>query len=227
MNRQEAQELLPWFVNGTLSEDESRAVQAFIDTGEIKTSEIDELALFAETICEQDSHEPAYDPKILQNAMAQLDDVVQETADEPLLVRESLQQKPEKPSLLQRLIDAMQWQQTPTLARAALGAQFAAVLALAVFVAMPLDRADDGQPGSYQVVAGAAPAADFTIAFASGTSEMALRELLVSLDALIVDGPNSLGMYHIAITEESNLADIQQKLQNSALTTYVQPAAQQ
>jgi hypothetical protein len=43
MNRQEAQELLPWFVAGTLNEDESRAVQAFIDSGEISKAELNEL----------------------------------------------------------------------------------------------------------------------------------------------------------------------------------------
>ena len=49
MTRQEAEDLLPWFVNGTLSHEESRAVQAFIDSGEISQQEVEEVRLFAET----------------------------------------------------------------------------------------------------------------------------------------------------------------------------------
>ena len=111
------------------------------------------------------------------------------------------------------------------MAKLALGAQFAALLALAVIVATP----ESTGPGTeYQVVSGteAATPADLTIAFAPQTSESAVREMLIGLDAQIVGGPNSLGMYDIALPEGADLSAIQQQLQAHELTTYVQPAAQ-
>ena len=73
MNKQEAQELLPWFVAGTLSAEESRAVQAFVDSGEIASGELDEYALFAEAVQEQTEHEPVFRQTLLNDVMQQLD----------------------------------------------------------------------------------------------------------------------------------------------------------
>ena len=88
MTRQEAEELLPWFVNGTLSREESRAVQAFIDSGEISQQEVEEVRLFAETIQEQSAEEPAFNPGIFEGVMAKLDTVEQEAVDTPVIVPE-------------------------------------------------------------------------------------------------------------------------------------------
>lgn len=226
MNRQEAEELLPWFVAGTLSDDESRAVQAFIDSGEISKAELNEVALFAETVSEQSAHEPAYNPAILQNAMTELDTIVQEPAEEPVIVREPVAE----PGLFERLKDFFRWDETPAMAKVAIGAQFAAVLALAVFVASP----DNGgaffsrNTGDYEVVSGTTTAAraDLTLAFTPGISLDEVTALLTTVEGRIVDGPNSLGMYSIALPEGADLDAARATLEASALTTFVQPAAQ-
>lgn len=224
MNRQEAQELLPWFVAGTLNEQEARAVQAFIDSGEISNAELDELNMFAVAVDEQTADEPAYNPAILNNAMAQLDATQQEAADEPLVVSEAESQRP---GFFASLLERLQWSQTPSMAKLAMGAQFAAVLALAIAVAMP--GGQDTSEAAYEVVSGSATAlqADLTIAFAPDTSEAAARALLLELDAQIVAGPNSLGMYSIALPADTDLAQTQTQLSADALITYVQPAAAQ
>ena len=69
MNRREAQELLPWHIAGTLSAEESQVVQAFIDSGEISSSEVEELSMFAETVASVGEQEPVYNPAILQRAI--------------------------------------------------------------------------------------------------------------------------------------------------------------
>jgi hypothetical protein len=219
MNRREAEELLPWFINGTLSAEETRAVQAFIDSGQISAAEVNETALFAETISEQSEHEPAYNQGLLNNVMAQLDGMPQEAPEEPLVVREA-----EPPGLLNRLLAALQWQQTPSMAKLALGAQFAAVLALALFIALPNDSALDEV--SYQTVSGTPVMADLSIAFTSGVSESELRELLISVDAKIVDGPNSMGVYAIQLSADADTAQLQALLAASPLTSFVQPVAE-
>ena len=86
MNRLEAEQLLPWFVAGSLDSAEADAVQAFIDSGEIPQSQLEELALFAESVAETGAEEPAYDPAILTRAMQQLDQLEQAQPDEPLLL---------------------------------------------------------------------------------------------------------------------------------------------
>ena len=65
MNRQEAEELLPWFVAGALDAEETRAVQAFIDSGEISAEELESVSALATTVAASAADEPAYDPGIL------------------------------------------------------------------------------------------------------------------------------------------------------------------
>jgi len=227
MNRQEAEELLPWFVAGTLNEDESRAVQAFIDSGEIETQELNEIALFAETVHEQGSLEPAYNPAILQNALAQIGGIAQDEPAEPLIVGEVLGQENISQGFGERLRNFFQWQETPRMAKLALAAQFAAVLALAVFVAGPLgDTSGVIEGAGYETVSGTDTAAALTVAFAVGISEADLRALLLGVNARIVNGPSSLGMYRIAIPVEVNVQEVQKLLNASELTTFVQPVAQ-
>lgn len=224
MNKREAEELLPWFVAGTLSDEETRAVQAFIDSGEIAATDVDELALFAETVSEKAEDEPDYNQQILRNVMAQLDDVPQEAPEEPVIVRETT--AAESKGLLARISEAIGWQQTPTFSKLAMSAQFAAVLALALVAAMP---GEDIADSAYATVSGTAAAAnaDLSVAFANGVTEADLRALLLDRDARIVDGPNSLGMYGVALPEGADVAAMQQTLQASPLTTFVQPAPRQ
>ncbi len=223
MNRQEAEELLPWFVAGSLNADETRAVQAFIDSGEISAAELNEVSLFAETINEQSAHEPEYNPAILDNAMAKLDAVVQEASDEPLIVREPIAE----PGLLERISTFFKWDDTPRMAKLAIGAQFAAVLAMVVFVTAS-DNGGSFFPrgaATYETVSGTAAVttADLTIAFAADTTLEEVTALLATVDGRIVDGPNSLGMYNIALPEDADVTALQTELSASALTTFVQP----
>jgi hypothetical protein len=222
MNRQEAQELLPWFVAGTLNEAETIAVQAFIDSGEISQAELDELALFRDTVAEQSTYEPAYNPTILDNVMAQLEDTPQDAPVEPLIVSEPTQTQP---GFITRLLDRLQWSATPLFSKLAIGAQFVAVLALAIMVATPSGDLDED--AQFEVVSGTISQADITVAFAPGASEAEIRALLQGLEAQIVEGPNSLGMYGIALPDTVDLNMVQQQLSASALTSFVQPVALQ
>ncbi|XOV83334.1 MAG: hypothetical protein ACFHXK_21100 [bacterium] len=222
MNRQEAQELLPWFVAGTLSEDESRAVQAFIDSGEISETELNELSLFADTVRTQSEHEPAYNPAILEKVMEQLDEVPQNETSEPLIVQETTVQE----GLFEKLRKAFQWDATPRMAKLAIAGQFAAVLALAVMIGSP-DSTNTNEPdgNQYRTISGAAIAADLLVGFAPGTTETQMRELLMDMDAQITAGPNSIGVYSISLPADADIALIQSELRQNSAIIYVQPAA--
>ena len=219
MNRREAEELLPWFVNGTLAADEAQAVQAFIDSGEIAPQAITELQLFSETISETTSDEPAYNPNILKNAMRKLEGVPQEHPEAPVVVRESaLDKNDKKPGFLDSFFAGLTWS---PMAKVAIGAQFAVILGLLVALGGG-ESTDEG----FEVVAGGGQIeADLTVLFAPDSREADIRTLLLNNQATIVRGPSALGMYELDIASDLELSLVQSRLNESAFTTYVQPVA--
>lgn len=241
MNRQEAEELLPWFVAGTLDEDEAKAVQAFIDSGEIAREELDALQMVADTVAVPGADEPVYDPAILRRVMGQLDGVTQEAPQEPLVVGEagaSLthgatgagsrgagSRSEDQPGLIQRILTLLQWSATPPLARVLVAAQFALLLGLVMVVA-----GRDGAPREVisETVAGpvAAQTAAYTLSFSAGASEAEVRALLLANGMSIVAGPSALGIYHVAIPEDADPAALAAALSTSELVVFLQPVIQ-
>lgn len=221
MNRREAEELLPWFVAGSLPPEESAAVQAFIDSGEIAPVELETLALFSETVAETGVDEPAYDPAILTRAMARLASTPQDAPEEPLIVRETTKAAAGS-SWLARLLEPLQWANTPPLARVALAAQFALVIGLAVALG-----SESTTTGSYETVAAQPAQGDFSVRFAPGVSEQQIRDLLLAAEASIVSGPSALGIYTVAVRNgsatDADRLTLRQLLDDSALIHFVQP----
>lgn len=221
MNKQEAQDLLPWFVAGTLNETEQRAVQAFIDSGEITAAEVDELQLFAEAVTEQSAVEPAYDPTLVDVVLKELDNVPQDLV-EPVIVAEP---QPTE-SWLDRLLQRLQWNSTPRVARMALAGQFAVLVAVGGMVASQTGQ--DGGGAYYDSVSGPviAAAADIQLAIKPGVTEAQFRTLLSDLDAQIVSGPNSMGMYTLDLgIEDTEIAALTAELKNHPHISFVAEAS--
>lgn len=224
MNRQEAQELLPWYVAGALTPEEMRAVQVFVDNGEISAEQLDEMRFVGEALRETGTDEPRYDPRILERVLAGLDDVPQDRPDgEPMVVVRERRRREAAGETdagwLSRLRERLQWSATPPLARAAIAAQFALLLALAA--ALTLDATDAG--GEYEVVSGTTHG-DYTLTFAPGTSEAEVRRLLLENRASIVAGPSAIGLYTIAFDEGVDPAAAARRIEASGLVTFLQPA---
>jgi hypothetical protein len=224
VNRREAEELLPWFVAGTLPADEAQAVQAFIDSGEIAQAELDALTGLATAVAERGGEEPVYDPSILSRAMARLDDVPQEALPEPLVVGEAGRASAstdaqQRPGLLHRLLDTLQWSATPALAKVVVAGQFALLVGLAVMLG-----GERGSETVHETVAGTSTprAADFSLSFAPGATEADIRALLVANDVHIVAGPSALGLYEIAVAEDSDRGAVAEHLAGSPLVAYLQ-----
>ncbi len=243
MNRQEAEELLPWFVAGTLDEAETRAVQAFIDSGEISTEAIEELSLFAETVSERQAHEPAYNPAILNKAMSQLDGITQEAPEVPVVVGEVGRDggaggrigavegaRDESPGLIQRILEALQWAATPPMARVVVAGQFALLFGLAVMIATGTEEAapESNPETAYGTVAGTEGVleADLSFSFAPGTTEADLRALLLEHQLSLVAGPSALGLYTAAAAPDTDIDALVASLDASPLILFVQPVLQ-
>jgi hypothetical protein len=136
-----------------------------------------------------------------------------------------VQETPAKAGLLVKLRKALQWDVTPRMAKFALAAQFAAVLALAVMIGSP-DNTETQDLGNsqYETVGLPGVAADLLIGFAPGTTEAQIRELLMRMDAQITAGPNSIGIYSITLPAGVDSVETQNKLEQNSTIIYVQPA---
>jgi hypothetical protein len=227
MNRREAEELLPWFMAGTLDAEEMQAVKAFIDSGEISADELAELAFLNESVAATGAEEPAYNPQLLQRAVSRLDGVAQAPASDFLdrLTNPDSGSDPDaradRPGLLASLLERLQWSLTPPLARVAIAAQFALVLGLVVALTLG-ERAGDGteEPG-FEVVAGEV-AGDITVAFTPSATAQQIRRLLADNNASIVAGPSALGIYTLDIAEGVARDEALAALQASGVTMFVQ-----
>ena len=240
MNRREAEELLPWFVAGTLSAEETQAVQAFIDNGEFSEEELSSLALFADTIAEKAADEPDYNPDILHRAMQQIDAVTQEQPDEPVIVREvGAKEGADRAGgsgrsgqIIQRILERLQWTLTPPLARIAIGAQFALLLGLVV--ALSSEVTSEREPAEYGTVSGSSVdssgglvvGASLSVVFAAGATELQIRELLIANRASIVAGPTALGVYTLGLIDAGQSQRTVDSLSRSPLVTLVQRVPQ-
>jgi hypothetical protein len=227
MNRQEAQELLPWFVAGTLDDAEMQAVKAFVDSGEIVADELAELAFLNESVAARGPEEPAYDPQILQRALSQLDGVAQAPRSDFLdrLANPDSGSDPDSeptsaPGMFASLLERLQWSLTPPLARVAIAAQFALVLGLVV--ALTLDGGDGMDEAGFEVVAGDV-VGDVTVAFTPSATAEQIRTLLADNNASIVAGPSALGLFTLDLADGVAVDQAMAALQASGVTTFVQP----
>jgi hypothetical protein len=213
VNRDEAEELLPWYVAGTLSAEEMKAVQALIDSGEISAEQLEALKLVGVALAGTGADASRRDMQILQRLLDGLhDDPSPASLDEPLVVvreRSTERRDDDRPS-------GLPWSLTPRLAKALIGVQFALLLGLAAGLMV----ADDRDPAGYPVASTAVPG-DYTVMFAPGVSEAQLRSLLLESRAHIVAGPSAIGLYTIDL-DDGVAADAGPRLEASGLVAFVQ-----
>lgn len=220
MKLSEAEELLPWCVAGTLSEEEARLVQAFIDSGDIPQEKVEALRQLADGVEAQVDNEPAYNPAILQRVMTQLDDIVQEKGETEKVLQNSTSKITVKPNLFERIATFMQWSLTPSWAKMTMAVQFS--LLVAAVVAFSVSNKGSPTDGGF-VTASGDTSGDLTVAFSPNASEADIRALLQQYHANIVAGPTALGMYTIDLADDTDIAATQAALQANAITTLVQP----
>lgn len=182
---QELQRLLPFYVNQSLDQEEQSWVENYLNRSEGARHEVAYLAKLREKVKQQSA---GSSPGKLGLLRLQRD----------IALRQDLQQN----------ADTRAGQQARTHAREAqLSARgqgttdwwrpvaIAACLMLAVTVSLSLDtwlQTDD-----HAQLAGTARTADLQVTFKPQASEAAIRALLLQHGLSIVEGPSSLGVYHL------------------------------
>ena len=178
------QELLPWYVAGTLPPDEHAAIAAHVEGCALCQHEVESLRLFHATYAER---EPAADPG---PAFARLAARMRQDA------RDS----------------AASWARPAwTLPRWLLGSPVwtavAAVVVASIVALLATEADQNGAP--YRTLGAAATSAApadgdarFAVVFDPGTTESRLREIVRESGARVVDGPTASAAWVLATTHE-------------------------
>jgi len=220
MNENRLEQQLAWYVNGTLDDQERAEVDAWLAEHPEARAQLAELEFLQETVAEVKADEPQLDPQGFDRLMSQIDElealevVEASTVEAEPAAKEAIPEPELKPTLptlglLERVQqwfnETFQWDMTPAFARVAVVAQFALVAVLGTALFIPQEEA------GYEVLSGesAAPAVTEGVLVEIGikpdASYAQLQALLKATGARFVGGPNSLGMFRVALPEGTDL----------------------
>ena len=187
---QEAAELLPWFANGTLVGVERANVNRHVSECIACRRGLEDLRALQRAIQRDDVDSAA------TQAFAQLKTRIE-------------QDKSERPQDLLRRF-ASRWTNSEVWVRGLLIAQSAMLVLISIaYLSHPA-------PQYYRTLAAASPKArgDIVVIFQTTASERAIRDVLLSVRASIVDGPSVEGAYTLKSrdgTEQSTLSQLRQQ----------------
>ena len=215
MKHEEANDLLSWYATGTLDATESEAVEAHVVDCTRCGAELAELRFLHVAVAEDGGEEPAFRPELIQNALAQID---REASDERLSdgVLAPLA------GWFSTFAERFAWSGTPAFARYALVGQLALVVGLAAVLVLrqPVEQ-------EYGTLSGGAQQTDqivrYSLVFAPEVREGDLRLLLQEVEAELVAGPSSLGVYTIGVRAEVDQETVLARLRDSELIAFVEP----
>lgn len=215
MKHEEANDLLSWYATGTLDAAESEAVETHVADCTRCGAELAELRFLHVAVAEDGGEEPAFRPELIQNALAQID-------------REARDERPSDGVLaplagwFNTIVARFAWRGTPAFARYALVGQLALVVGLAAVLVLrqPVEQ-------EYGTLSGGAAQTDqivrYSLVFAPEVREGDLRLLLQEVEAELVAGPSSLGVYTIGVRAEVDQMTVLARLRDSELVAFVEP----
>ncbi len=199
MHHDQARELLPWFANGTLDEDEQRGVAEHLRACGACRSEIESLDRVRGVVRERPVDDGA-DVGNLDKILARID-----PAGEV---------HPRKMPVVRWLLVAQ--------------AAAIVILAILVLVPDSPHVEGDPQPFrtlSAEPETVPSGAEHLQIVFADTTTERKLREILQSVEARIVDGPSPVGAYTLRITDSQDLVSVVERLRSEPSVRLAEPFA--
>lgn len=224
---QRTQELLPWWVNGTLEGAEARSVEEHLAECGVCRREEARCRRLAELVRGGGEVAPAPHPAQLERLLAVI------AGEQGGMGRHRRAGASRLPSWLR---------DTPTAVRWLLAAQLAAMLALAGGLTLghggslpassdPAPVAEE-RPGAFRTLASAqedpGSRARLRLVFAPGVSEREIRGLLLELRGEIVGGPTPLGSYTIELPVgpvADPIAVVLEHLRESPWVRFAEPVA--
>lgn len=213
MNQDDARDLLPWYAADALDPEERAQIETLLAESAELRDELAQLRLMDEAVSDT-AGEAQWNPALINETLARIDAYEAEKA---------------APRGLGRLAAWLQenlfagWGGVPTLAKAAVAAQFALLLAVGgAWLAQP-----ETPGGEYGTVGKANP--HVALMFQADIDHAAVTSLLQELDASIVEGPNPRGLYEIRLegVEPGDPAELERLLEQlrarSDIVRFAQP----
>ncbi|HYX26603.1 MAG TPA: zf-HC2 domain-containing protein [Thermoanaerobaculia bacterium] len=222
-------ELLPWYVNGTLSGQDRERVEDHAAGCRRCQDEVEACRRTAAAVKGLGDVAPSPHPVQLQRVLARIDEAERQGRHERRERREE-DAGVRFGAPLRALIAA-----TPRPLRGALLAQVAIiVLLVGVLVWGELHSGarvtGSAPPASYQTLSDPAPAPGRTVAlhvmFSPRTTEKEIRELLLAVRGEITAGPSPLGVYTVEVSAaDSPVSVVLARLRSESMVTFAAPAA--
>jgi len=222
MTHNEVIELLPWYVNQTLSEGERGSVALHLSSCAACSSELEQYQTIGAAVVESATEVPAPAGDLFSRAMADIQHYEQAKA----IAKTNTMGTPAE--WLSRLGETLfGWMApAPMLARAVVAAQFAVVLVLAGALGVSLWKQADYSTLSGSA-AGRGDGTTLAIRFNENISEAQVRQTLAGIKGSIIAGPSALGIYTVEVPIAANQnVELEQLLQrlraNSQVVTYAE-----
>jgi hypothetical protein len=191
MKHSEIIELLPWYANATLAEDERRVVESHLAECPECAREVAGLAKLQKSIIEIGNQTPASSSMALNRAMAEIENYE----------RSRVQPAPAR-GIWERLSSSLGgwWKPTPMLARAVIAVQLAVVLGFAAVIFY--QHSQINQNDVYTTSSG--PSGDknntrIAVGFNQAATEQEIRQAVLAVHGKIIDGPSALGLYTLQV----------------------------
>jgi hypothetical protein len=213
MTHSEIVQLLPWYVNGTLSEDERSAAEVHLAQCQECSRELKQLKELESAVLGVAEQAPAPSSAGLNRVLARIE------------VYEKERQRAHEKRFggLTWLSDAWTswWQPTPNLARAVIAVQLLVILALAGMLSLRKGPGGTGETaGGPAGVQRPQEVTQISVSFVDGVSERMIRETLLNIKGRIVDGPSVLGLYTVEVPippqQREQVDKLIQQLQHNA-----------
>lgn len=210
--------LLPWYVNGTLSQRERERVEAHLEACSRCQEEAQACRRTAEAIRSAGEAAPTPHPVQLQRVLARIDEAEAE----------------ETPKRFSRLGSRFGgWRAAPRALQGALMAQVAIILLLVgvlVWRELHPGPGDLPAPAVYRTLSDAPPARQparrLRLMFSPDATERQVRHLVLDVRGRITDGPSALGVYTVEVpTGGDSLQAVLTRLRSEPQVMLAEPAA--
>ena len=213
MNHQEIIELLPWYANQTLEDDERKLVEMHLADCRDCAKEVESLKAMQKTVVEVGDSGPALSPFALNRALAEIEDYERTRTTTVKAASVATREK--------KGFWARWWQPTPVFARALIAAQIVLVLALGSVTLYQYSHPNI----IFKTSSGGVDdktSTRITVGFNDGTTEQEIRQTILGIEGQIVEGPSALGLYTIQVPiPRERTAEIDKVLQTLRQNTKV------
>ncbi|HEV3041213.1 MAG TPA: zf-HC2 domain-containing protein [Candidatus Angelobacter sp.] len=195
MKHSEVLELLPWYVNATLDEQERQTVEAHVAGCSECAAELESLVAMRRMVVSAGDAGPVPSPFMLNRALEQIEEYERAKSHQEAAPQEATPRRAES-GFWKKMVDW--WQLTPAFTRFAIAAQLILVVSLGITVVY------QGTHPSVIYVPLAGPSSDelgatLAVKFSQGATEQEIRQALTAVDGEIIAGPSALDLYTIRL----------------------------